>query len=473
MKVLDLFSVALLMVTPSTPSPSRGVGEPARAVPARLVEYAHRFAREDNVVRETPIPGFSRQTGLPCSSCHSSFPQLNSFGRAFKLNGYTLTGLETVTAQDSGEVASLRLGLIPPISAMLISSVTSVRRDVPGVQNRSVAFPQELGLFVGGAITPKIGTFLQLTYDPAEGGIAVDNVDLRFADQAKLGGKPVLYGIDLNNSPTVQDVWNSTPVWGFPYTSSAVAPTPMASTLIDGGLGQAAVGLGAYALWNNVLYTELSVYRSAFQGGPVPVDETAENAIHGVSPYWRVALQRRFGQQQVMVGSYGLVSSLFPSGIERPRDRYRDVAFDAQIERPAPAGGSFTTHATVISENRRLNATVADGGADHLTGTLRTARIDATYYSAERMGGGLGFFSTTGSTDAALFEAEAVTGSASGSPKSQGFIAELAFMPWLNTRVGVQYVAYRRFNGSRLDYDGAGRNASDNNTLYLMTWLVF
>jgi SagB-type dehydrogenase family enzyme len=38
---------------------------------------------------------FSRQTGLPCSSCHTTPPTLTPLGRAFKLNGYTLSGLTT------------------------------------------------------------------------------------------------------------------------------------------------------------------------------------------------------------------------------------------------------------------------------------------------------------------------------------------------------------------------------------------
>jgi len=39
------------------------------------------------------VPSFTRQTGLACSACHYQFPQLTPFGRLFKLNGYTLTGL--------------------------------------------------------------------------------------------------------------------------------------------------------------------------------------------------------------------------------------------------------------------------------------------------------------------------------------------------------------------------------------------
>src|SRR6267154_5167513 len=37
------------------------------------------------------VPSFARQTGMPCSRCHTlSFgPALTSYGRQFKLNGYT------------------------------------------------------------------------------------------------------------------------------------------------------------------------------------------------------------------------------------------------------------------------------------------------------------------------------------------------------------------------------------------------
>jgi len=46
-------------------------------------------------------------------------------------------------------------------------------------------------------------------------------------------------------------------------------------------------------------------------------------------------------------------------------------------------------------------------------------------------------------------------------------------MPWQNLRFQFQYVAYSKFNGASRNYDGAGRNASDNNTLYFLTWVLF
>ena len=38
------------------------------------------------------IPSFARQTGQECAACHTAFPELTPFGRAFKLNGYTMGG---------------------------------------------------------------------------------------------------------------------------------------------------------------------------------------------------------------------------------------------------------------------------------------------------------------------------------------------------------------------------------------------
>jgi hypothetical protein len=34
-------------------------------------------------------------------------------------------------------------------------------------------------------------------------------------------------------------------------------------------------------------------------------------------------------------------------------------------------------------------------------------------------------------------------------------------------------VNYQKFNGLKQNYDSLGRNASDNNTLYLLGWVLF
>ena len=45
--------------------------------------------------------------------------------------------------------------------------------------------------------------------------------------------------------------------------------------------------------------------------------------------------------------------------------------------------------------------------------------------------------------------------------------------PWANLKIGLQYTIYTRFNGGTHNYDGFGRNASDNNTLFLYAWMAF
>src|SRR5262245_30215057 len=66
-----------------------------------------------------------------------------------------------------------------------------------------------------------------------------------------------------------------------------------------------------------------------------------------------------------------------------------------------------------------------------------------------------------------------VEGSATGSPKTDGFVGEVDLNPWENTRLGLQYTAYTNFNGAKTDYDGSGRDAAGNNTLFAFAWVAF
>ena len=75
------------------------------------------------------VPSYSRQTGLACSACHYQFPQLTPFGRLFKLNGYTLTGLNVIRgAGDSSAAKTLALSPIPPVAAMVVNEYTTRTR---------------------------------------------------------------------------------------------------------------------------------------------------------------------------------------------------------------------------------------------------------------------------------------------------------------------------------------------------------
>jgi hypothetical protein len=418
------------------------------------------------------IPSFARQTNMSCSSCHTIFPELNAFGRMFKLNGYTLTGIETVQSTDKNDNVSLRLLKIPEVSSMLQASYTYTNKKQPDTQNNNISFPQQLSLFLAGEITPKIGGFIQVTYDDQSGSIGLDNSDIRYANQTELASENLIYGVTLNNNPSMQDLWNSTPAWSFPYASSSVAPSPMAATLIEGGLAQSTAGLGAYGMWNNLLYAEVSLYRSAQQGAPNPPDNTSSGVIKSLAPYWRLALQKQFGSDYFELGTYGLSADIYPAGISGLTDKYTDIGFDLNYEKSL-GSNMFTAHTTWIHESQNFDATLASETGSVPANSLNSFKVVGNYYIHSEYGFSLGYFLVNGDAVDALYSPQSVDGSLNGKPDSNGIIAQLSYAPWLNTKFSLQYVAYNKFNGGSDNYDGSGRNASDNNTVYLDSWIAF
>src|ERR1035437_9765089 len=100
------------------------------------------------------VPSFTRQTGLQCNVCHSNPPELTAFGRKFKLEGYTLTDKKADTTVEGKD---LKINRYFPISVMLLLSDTATTTHVPGAQNGTAGFPQQLSLFLAGEISPHLG----------------------------------------------------------------------------------------------------------------------------------------------------------------------------------------------------------------------------------------------------------------------------------------------------------------------------
>src|SRR5271156_325384 len=167
------------------------------------------------------LPSYARQTGQQCAACHNGFPELTPYGRLFKLNGYTFTGGQSD---------------LPPLAVMVVSSFTHTQAGqaggaAPGYGANDNFSLDAVSLFYGGRIAPNFGAFIQTTYDGIGKRYSWDNTDIRYANTTTLMGDELVFGVSLNNNPTVTDVWNSTPAWGYPYQSSGLAPTPVAGTL--------------------------------------------------------------------------------------------------------------------------------------------------------------------------------------------------------------------------------------------------
>jgi hypothetical protein len=441
------------------------------------------------------VPSFARQTGMACEACHTVFPELTHFGRMFKANGYTIDNLKQVQGITATKEQMLSLSALPPIAVMVQISDTWLQTPLPDStgaaghsQTSTVGFPQQISFFYAGKIAPQLGAMIQLTYDNAAGTIGIDNTDLRYANLIPMDDdRSLIYGLSVNNNPTVQDLWNSTPAWGFPYAASNANVSPLAATQIDGTLAQDVAGISAYAMWDESLYGELGVYRSAKQGvtNPTtgaagPLDGSVSNVISGASPYFRVAYEHQLGRHDLEIGVYGATFKLYPGGgtaaapvlLSGPANEFRDVAEDFQYQYIGDEQ-LFSLTGTRIHEAMSLDSSFAAGASTNPSDDLTTTRIIATYYYHRRYGGSLAHFATSGSTDVLLYPVIGVVGSANGSPNTSGWMAEFNYMPWLNTKVSLQYTSYDKFNGSSSNYDGAGRNASANNVLYLLLWFNF
>ena len=439
------------------------------------------------------VPSFARQTGMACAACHTVFPELTPFGREFKLNGYVLDNIKQVTGIDTTNRQTLALNSIPPISLMAQISYTHTSAALPDsaisgalAKDGDLLFPQQVSFFYAGKIADGLGAFIQLTYDGVGDSFGFDNTDIRYAHHLSFGGAngndhDMILGVTLNNNPTVQDVWNTTPAWGFPYSNSSVAPGPITSTKVEsgaGGFGQNVGGLGVYMWLDDHFYAEITDYTSAIRGGAHPLDSTQSNVVSGSAPYWRVAYEQRWDRNSLSVGAFGLSASTHPGLRGRPIRHCPGSRINSGTR---PRMCSTSSSARIISSRawqpisasakRSMPAFSMDSPPMH--DSLKTLKLTGEYYYQRTIGGTIGYFSTTGSHDPVLYTAAPVGGSANDSPDSSGYILEVNYLPWLNTKLQAQYVGYQKFNGQKTNYDGSGRNASDNNTMYLLVWLNF
>jgi hypothetical protein len=430
------------------------------------------------------VPSYARQTGLACSGCHYTPPELNPAGRRFKLLGYLDKADDTKVVKTDGGKTRAGLDLLAslPLSVMLDTSFTTTKSPVPASQNGTVVasqngnveFPQDVSLFLSGAWTSHLGSFLQVTYDTQDDHFSMDNTDIRYANLTKLGGKELVYGLDLNNNPTVEDLWNSTPAWGFPWVASDFAPTPNASAIINGTLAQDVGGLGVFGMWDNHLYLDATIYRSEHVGTAQPnIGVGSPFNIRGVAPYWRVAWQQLTGKTQYEIGTYGMHMRSTPNGITGAEDSYTDWALDTQIDRSLFRKDVLSFRATYIHENSDLLASLLAGTAATGSHHLNTVLANAEYHLGNRYTGTFGWFNTTGTSDIGLYPPGAVSGNLNGDPRGSGYIVNFSYWPWQNLQLAAQYTGYSRFNGGTTNYDGAGRNASANNTVYLDAKFIF
>lgn len=420
------------------------------------------------------VPSFARQTGQDCAACHiGGFgPQLTPYGIKFKMGGYT---------DSDGKGGHI------PLSAMLVESFTHTKKDLsenaaPHFGTNDNTSLQEVSAFVAGRVNDNAGGFAQVTWGEPDRKTAMDNFDLRLVKAMEISDRDTVLGVSLNNNPTAQDAFNTIPAWRFPYMSSELAPTPAASPLIDGALAQQVLGMSAYGFYDNHWYGELGGYKS-FSGTMLDkMNVEPGDKISGVSPYWRFAYFKDAHKRAYSVGVFGMNSKLMPGGAQGPTNRYNDIGVDGTYQFLGTRKHIVTFNGSYIHENSNLTGSYLAGDASKRSGSLNRTDLNGSYYYAKSYGITLDLFDVHGNSDAMLYAAAADSGSRTNSPNSRGYTLQVDWTPlgkedswgapFANMRVGLQYTGYSKFNGAKNNYDGSGRNASDNNTVYSFVWFA-
>jgi hypothetical protein len=329
----------------------------------------------------------------------------------------------------------------------------------------------------------------------------LDASEVRYADTLKLFGKDTIWGIDVNNTPTVEDPWNTTPSWGWPQISSTIAPAfgpPL--THLEGSYTGIVGGAGAYAFWNDMLYANLTFYK----GLPVStlqafnVGNSTTDALSNVAPYWRLALEPHWGQHYLMVGTFGMYGQVTPGRqYGYGTDNFLDVGFDSQYQYDGDQY-SVTVKLTDIMEWQKLNATYALAGSSNLSNTLNSFKANASFVWDHTYSIGFGYFNIAGSGDCNHYgsgnNVNCTPASIGGfnnsfisSPNGAGLIQDLAYLPFshgapfpystCNVRLGLQFTKYLHLYGGTSNFDGSDlggtHNAQGNNSVFAYAWVAF
>jgi hypothetical protein len=207
--------------------------------------------------------------------------------------------------------------------------------------------------------------------------------------------------------------------------------------------------------------------------------------IAGVAPYGRVALEQRFGDHNLMIGGFASRFDIAPWTVngdpsavgEMPyglTNKFTDYGVDTQYQY---RGDNYWVimKAAYIREDQRYDAGwLSATQPANLTNSLNTLRVSSTVTIGgdNRVVATGQYFRTWGSPDAGLYPV-----SNSGTvPDTTGFMAELAYLPfgnsrapywpWFNTRIGAQYFYYTKFSGDTV-------TPHDKNTFILYSTILF
>jgi hypothetical protein len=494
-----------------------------------LLQRARRLCpvRPDGVSEAAALPAFARQTGMSCAMCHTVFPQLTPYGRRFKLNGYTLTAKPAdvsdyaVGADTASEKPNLALSYVSPFNVAIMATYSKYSRapvinanPAAGTpesqyQGDQVSIPAEIGLFYAGRVSDNLGTLIQLDYDSssADNSVKIGPSELvRWADHTE--GRGIVYGATLTNAPGDADIYD-TSAHGTPFLlfdgAGLAGRGDGASTAGNGagthlnapyGVGIPAAGpagFETYAMIDDSLYVQYGAYHA--EGSGLLGGAASGGQLSGIASRGRIAYEKNWDRNSLMVGAYASKASALPYFVpgaaafgypnmvnaQDPAVAYLDGAADWEYEYIGDEH-IFSFYGSVVHERQSNDpsyvATTGGGTASLLNAYsnridyLNQTQLIGSYFYRRRYGVMTSWINTTGTKDRLLRGAD-------GSPDNQYWQIQLDYLPFLNTKLFVEYDVFTKVDGAQSPFylaNGAGGvngKASDNNMIELGLWMDF
>lgn len=314
------------------------------------------------------VPAFARQVGVACYSCHfQHIPKLNSFGREFKLGGFTQSAQDLITDEGVSLPPVLNIGVLMKVRFIMQGPEKKAASGAPtsnGTKYGEWNIPDEIGIFPAGRVGENMGALLEIdgngnlagnkfVYSKDLGGVRA-GVSVFSTRDAGLGYGMELFntGLQRNQSGTENKDWMPNAISGAWNSGAQGLSFFGGNSMFFANLGLVAPACNGYAPGNAVTTdsTGATVANPACTGGNFDVG-------FNLPMYLRAAITPKVGDMDLMVGlqyvtGTGKVKDLESSTNANGELKADSMAIDAQLQ--ADLGGmsleAIAGYATVKSD---------------------------------------------------------------------------------------------------------------------------
>lgn len=379
------------------------------------------------------VPSYARQVKKPCTACHTVWPNLNQYGRQFKVKAYT-------DVSDKWEMINkdnLNLGTVFPFSArVLYFPENRVETNDPSSSGNTSTTVDAVQLFIASRAYDYAGVFASAEWSPDDDGWHLPTAKLAF--QYPLGEGNTIGLVAFKGLSNAADPFNSfggrdrSLTWGDESTPFILTQGWTFSFFSEGNVGTV---LHGYFLGNR-LYAAVGALRGGLSadasGGALINSETTVSDTDPNDLYSRIAWDQKLSNGAITFGA------AYYDGKQRIIDTPGPVLpYDSKVKR---------TYVDLSLEQNygedhmlEVQALYGSGKETNVFGGGEGRKFDGVYvegsYFYERK---IGFVAAINKIK--FKDQDIALDPVVNADKIDSWLVSLNFLPWLNTKFALQYV---------------------------------